>query len=63
MAKQQKIPHVENVELVPESEAQETVPGFTSDFPFVLTIALALLVLLTYFLFAYALPLAFALLR
>ena len=59
----QNIPRVENVELVTEAEAEEVAPGFTSDFPFVVTIALGLFGFLTYFVFAYGLPLAFALLR
>jgi len=52
MPKHQNIPHVKNVDLVPESEAHSAAPGFTSHFMFVLNVALLLMVLLTYLLLA-----------
>jgi hypothetical protein len=42
MAKQQNIPHIENVDLVPEAKAHGAAPGFTSHFAFVVSVALIL---------------------
>jgi hypothetical protein len=52
MAKQQNIPHIENVDLVPETKAPGAAPGFTLDFAFVVSVALILGVLLFYLLLA-----------
>jgi hypothetical protein len=42
MAKQQNIPHIENVDLVPEAKAHGEAPGFTSHFAFVVSVTLIL---------------------
>ena len=52
MAKQQSnLPHIKNVELVPESR-HGAAPGFTLHFALALTVGLLLVVLLTYFVLA-----------
>jgi hypothetical protein len=52
MAKQQNIPHIENVDLVPETKTPGAAPGFTLDFAFVVSVALILGALLFYSLLA-----------
>ena len=50
MAKQHNIPHVKNVDLVPESKSHGGAPGFGSRSAFVLSLGLLLGVLLFYLL-------------
>jgi hypothetical protein len=52
VAKQQNIPHIENVNLVPEAKAQGAAPGFTSHFAFFVSVALILGFCFFYFLIA-----------
>jgi hypothetical protein len=48
MAKQQNIPHIKNVDLVPESTSHGGAPGFNSHFTFVVSLGLLLGILLFY---------------
>jgi hypothetical protein len=50
MAEQPTIPHVKNVDLVPEAKSHGGAPGFQSHLTFVLNLGLLLGVLLFYLL-------------
>ena len=52
MSKQEHIPHVENVELVPDSQSHGGAPGFNFQFNLVLIAGLSILILLTYVAFS-----------
>jgi len=52
MSEQENIPHVENVELVPESRSHGGAPGFNFQFNLVLIVALSVLILLSYMAFS-----------
>jgi hypothetical protein len=52
MPKQEHIPHVENVELVPESRSHGGAPGFNFQFNLVLIVGASILILLTYMAFS-----------
>jgi hypothetical protein len=51
MAKQQEIPHVENVDLVPESRSNAGAPGFRTQHSLGLSLGVLLMILITYFVF------------
>jgi hypothetical protein len=52
MSRQEDIPHVENVELVPESRSHAGAPGFNFRFNLVLIVGLSVLILLSYVAFS-----------
>jgi hypothetical protein len=52
MSEQENIPHVENVELVPESRLHGGAPGFNFQFNLVLVAVLSILILLSYLAFS-----------
>ncbi len=51
MSKQERIPHIENVDLVPESRAHDGAPGFNLQFNLVPIVGLSVLILLSYIIF------------
>jgi len=52
MFRHEHIPHVENVELVPESRSHAGAPGFSFRFNLVLVVGLSALLLLSYLAFS-----------
>jgi hypothetical protein len=51
MSRQERIPRVENVDLVPESRSRGGAPGFNFHFNLVLAVALLAVIALSYIVF------------
>jgi hypothetical protein len=51
MSKQQDLPQLDNVELVPRTQADGGAPGFNFHFNFVLLLGLTILIALSYLVF------------